>query len=157
MVFPITTPGNAHGTVDVEGVCTCAASHSGDRCEVPVGGEEGGGEGAAEGTYDGAFVLLGSFDTALAYDGMAGTAELVIDASGIRTSLQVTAADADLASVTFKAHLHAAPCSADGGGHYQDPGNPGVVRFQAQQCISVFDRVPSPILLALQCTACSGR
>ena len=136
-----TSSGNAHGTVNVEGVCSCATSHIGDRCEAPVGGEgggeggggdegaEGGGgeEGAAESTYGGAFALLGSFDTTLAYIGMAGTAELVIDASGIRTSLQVTAANADLAGTTFEAHLHAAPCSAGGGGHYQDPGNPGVV------------------------------
>ena len=28
---------------------------------------------------------------------------------------------------TFKAHLHAAPCSTGSGGHYQDPANQGVV------------------------------
>ena len=32
-----------------------------------------------------------------------------------------------LALKTFAAHLHSAPCAAGGGGHYQDPANPGVV------------------------------
>ena len=50
----------------------------------------------------------------------------MVDGAGIRTSLRVDGG-ASVSDMTFKAHLHAAPCSAAGGGHYQDPDNQCVV------------------------------
>ena len=78
--------------------------------------------------YGGDFVQLSAFDPSLSSYGMSGTAYLAQDAIGIRTSLRVTATDPGaLVGLTFKAHLHDAPCSAGAGGHYQDPDNQGVV------------------------------
>jgi hypothetical protein len=72
------------------------------------------GDLAAAKIYSGAFTRLASFEPSLAYAGMSGSAELVVDGAGIRTSLRVDGG-ALVSDMTFKAHLHAAPCSADGG------------------------------------------
>ena len=71
------------------------------------------GDLAAAKIYSGAFTRLASFEPSLAYAGMSGSAELIVGSHGIRTAPRVTATDAStLADMTFKAHLHAAPCSA---------------------------------------------
>jgi len=77
-------------------------------------------------SYSGSFSLLSSYSGSAAYSTtLEGTAELLVGATGISTSVRLTGTSSE--DSTFKAHLHAAPCSADGGGHYQDPSNPGVV------------------------------
>jgi hypothetical protein len=77
--------------------------------------------------YTGAFSQLASYSGA-GYAGSSGVAKLEVSATGITSRVQFMGPTASVGSqLTFGAHLHAAPCSSDGGGHYQDPANPGVV------------------------------
>ena len=75
--------------------------------------------------WSGSFAKLASYSMASPYaDTISGTAELFVGATGISTRVHVSGGSIN---VSLNAHLHAAPCSADGGGHYQNPGNTGVV------------------------------
>ena len=77
--------------------------------------------------YTGMFAQLASY-TAAGYSGSSGVAELEVSATGMMSRIQFRGPVASTgALLTFSAHLHAAPCSQDGGAHYQDPSNPGVV------------------------------
>ena len=60
-----------------------------------------------------------------------GTAELTVSNNRhmevMQTRILLTVgADRNGVGHSFNAHLHSEPCSAGGGGHYQDPGDPGV-------------------------------
>jgi hypothetical protein len=77
--------------------------------------------------YTGAFSQLASYSGA-GYAGSSGVAKLEVSSTGITSRVHFMGPTASVGSnLTFGAHLHAAPCSSDGGGHYQDPANPGVV------------------------------
>jgi len=77
--------------------------------------------------YTGSFAQLASYGGA-GYSGSSGVAELQVSATGIMSRIQFSGPAASAGTLlTFAAHLHAAPCSQDGGVHYQDPSNPGVV------------------------------
>jgi hypothetical protein len=77
-------------------------------------------------TYSGRFTTLSSYVGA-GYGSVSGVAELTVERRGMHSRI-VVIGTAAMAGQTFNAHLHASSCAVNsGGGHYQDPGNPGVV------------------------------
>lgn len=76
--------------------------------------------------YSGRFTQLSSYSGS-GYGSPQGTATLTVESVGM-VSTVVVYGGTGMAGLTFNAHLHASRCGDNQGGpHYQDPGNPGVV------------------------------
>lgn len=79
--------------------------------------------------YAGNLSKLASF-TSTVYEGLTGSVSLKTSAHGVSTEVRMSgrhnaATRAGVRSRVFSAHLHAAPCASDGGGHYQNPNGDG--------------------------------
>eukprot|EP00040_Diaphanoeca_grandis_P019366 m.102203 g.102203 ORF g.102203 m.102203 type:complete len:2059 (-) comp27392_c1_seq4:256-6432(-) len=79
------------------------------------------------GAYKGSFNMLSGFNSKAitTYSAAVGTAELVSLPEGRTVTRVQLQGDMGMANLVFKTHLHAKPCSENGGGHYQDPDNNG--------------------------------